>query len=165
MDDLFNVIREEVRQGNKKGDQPKVEEIDLDKLLRAVDSDSNDYLLNLTTKKIQELNTNILSELHMSKKETKEMIAKLQGYKYVDEIEELKCGRAIKWINITDPDDLFLTGGAILCDIKVMDDGISLVYKTFSHRHYCVKMGECLLFQKLSAQEQILLSALDHLAE
>ena len=165
MDDLFNVIREEVRQGNKKGDQPKVEEIDLDKLLRAVDSDSNDYLLNLTTKKIQELNTNILSELHMSKKETKEMISKLQGYKYVDEIEELKCGRAIKWINITDPDDLFLTGGAILCDIKVMDDGISLVYKTFSHRHYCVKMGECLLFQKLSAQEQILLSALDHLAE
>ena len=165
MDDLFNVIREEVRQGNKKSDQPKVEEIDLDKLLRAVDSDSNDYLLNLTTKKIQELNTNILSELHMSKKETKEMISKLQGYKYVDEIEELKCGRAIKWINITDPDDLFLTGGAILCDIKVMDDGISLVYKTFSHRHYCVKMGECLLFQKLSAQEQILLSALDHLAE
>jgi hypothetical protein len=31
------------------------------------------------------------------------------------------------------------------------------------HRHYRFKMDECLIFQKLSSQEMIILSALDHL--
>jgi hypothetical protein len=31
------------------------------------------------------------------------------------------------------------------------------------HRHYRFKMDECLIFQKLTSQEMIILSALDHL--
>ena len=38
-----------------------------------------------------------------------------------------------------------------------------IVCKNFMHRHYTFKMDECLVFQKLTDQEKILLSALDHL--
>ena len=53
----------------------------------------------------------------------------------------------------------------IICDIIISDDGIFIVCKNFMHRHYRFKMDECLIFQKLSAQEMVILSALDHLTE
>jgi hypothetical protein len=31
------------------------------------------------------------------------------------------------------------------------------------HRHYTFKLDECLIFQKLTSQEQIIINALDHL--
>ena len=31
------------------------------------------------------------------------------------------------------------------------------------HRHYTFKMDECLIFQKLTTQEKIIINALDHL--
>jgi cytoplasmic iron level regulating protein YaaA (DUF328/UPF0246 family) len=31
------------------------------------------------------------------------------------------------------------------------------------HRHYTFKLDECLIFQKLTTQEQIIINALDHL--
>ena len=42
--------------------------MDVNKLLKALDDDSNESLLNFTTKKITEMNLNILKELHLSKK-------------------------------------------------------------------------------------------------
>ena len=139
-------------------------ELDMEQLLKAVDSDENDYLLHLTTKKIQELNLNILKELELPKKETLDMLKQLATYKYVDEIKELKYGRFIRWIPIKDPDNLKMTKGGIICDIKATDNGIQVVCKNFIHRHFQFNMDECLIFQRLSSQELVLLSALDHLS-
>ena len=33
------------------------------------------------------------------------------------------------------------------------------------HRHYTFKMDECLIFQKITSQEQLIIYALDHLEE
>ena len=139
--------------------------MDVDKLMSALDNDKNESIINLTTKKIQEMIFNILKELHLDKVTLLEYFKKLKGYRYIDEINDLKYGGFIRWIPITDPDHLPLHYCGIVCDIVIKDDGVYVVCKNFMHRHYRFKMDECLIFQKLNAQEQIIISALDHLEE
>jgi hypothetical protein len=139
--------------------------IDINNLLTALDNEKNESIMNLTTPKIQETIFNILKELHLDKEIMIEYFKKLKGYKYVDEINDLKYGGFIRWIPITDPTYLPLNQCGIICDIIISDDGVYIVCKNFMHRHYRFKMDECLIFQKLSAQEMVILSALDHLTE
>jgi hypothetical protein len=142
--------------------------MDVNKLIDALDNENNEKILNLTTKKIKEMNMKILIELPLPREKLLDITKKLNGYRYVDEIDELKCGTYLKWILLTDPDpdNLELNKGAIFCEIKCKDDGVFIVCKNmgFSSRHFQIKMDECLLFQKLTTQELILLSALDHLS-
>jgi hypothetical protein len=139
--------------------------MDIDKLLKALDNEENSKFMNLTTKKIQDMKLAILKELQLSQQDITEIMRKLKEYMYVDEMDELRYGAFIRWIPIKDPDNLHLTAGGILCEINVTDDGVSLTCKNFAHKHYQIKMDECLIFQKLTAQEQVLLSAMDHLAK
>jgi hypothetical protein len=46
--------------------------MDTTKLLKALDNDSNEQILNFTTKKIIETNLSILKELHLTNKDTLE---------------------------------------------------------------------------------------------
>jgi hypothetical protein len=137
--------------------------MDVNKLINALDNENNDIIMNLTTKKILETNLNIIKELHLEKEVTINYLKKLKGYRYIDEINELKYGAFIKWIPITNPSYLPLHHCGMICEIKITDDGVLITCKNFMHRHYTFKMDECLIFQKLSTQEQVLLSALDHL--
>lgn len=145
--------------------------MDLDKLVKALDNDDNSKFIELTTKKIIQIKQNILSEMNLSKSEIKEMMKKLKEYMYIDDISELRYGSYIKWICIKDEkdededdnNDLYLTTGGILCDIKIVDSGIQLCCKNFAHKHFQIKMEENLIFQKLTSQEQVLLMALDQI--
>lgn len=137
--------------------------MDVEELINALDNENNDSIMNLTNKKINEMNLNIIKELHLDRETTVNYLKKLKGYRYIDEISDLKYGAFIRWIPIIDPNYLPLHYSGIICDIKITDNGVLIVCKNFMHRHYTFKMDECLIFQKLSQQEQILLSALDHL--
>lgn len=139
--------------------------MDTTDILKALQNEDNEKIIHLTTKKIYEMNFNILKELHLSKEITMDYMKKLNGYRYVDEISDLKHGSYIRWIPITDPNYLPLHYCGIICDIKITDNGILLVCKNFMHRHYTFKMDECLIFQKLTQHEKVLLSALDHLQD
>jgi hypothetical protein len=139
--------------------------MDIDKLLKALDNEENSKFMNLTTKKIHDMKLAILKELQLSQQDITEIMRKLKEYMYVDEMNELRHGAFIRWIPIKDPDNLHLTAGGLLCEINVTDDGVSLTCKNFAHKHYQIKMDECLIFQKLTSQEQVLLSAMDHLAK
>ena len=137
------------------------------KLLKALEDDSNETLLNFTTDKIRDMNLNILKELHLSKQDTLELLKKLRDYKYVDEMNELKYGAYIRWIPIEDPTNIHLTKGAIFCEMKITDDGVFCVCKNygFKSRHFQISIDKNLIFQKLTDQELVLLSALDHLSK
>ena len=133
------------------------------KLSEALDNEANESILNLTSLKILELNLSILKELHLSRETTLDYLKKLKGYRYIDEMNELKYGAYIRWIPITDPNNLHLKYCGIICDIKITDAGIVIVCKNFMHRCYSFRMDNCLIFQKLTNQEQVILSALDHI--
>lgn len=141
--------------------------MNVNKLLKALDDESNDILFNFTTDKIREMTLNILKELHLPKKETIDMYNKLKEYKYVDEMNDLKYGTYVRWIPIEDPTNIQLTKGALFCEMKITDDGVFCVCKNFGFppRHFQISMDKNLIFQKLTDQELVLLSALDHLAK
>jgi hypothetical protein len=140
-------------------------ELDMNKLTKALDNVNNESIMNLTTRKLMELNLQILKELMLDRDTLINYLRKLKGYKYVDEIGDLKHGAFIKWIPIIDPNNLQLNNCGLICDIKITDDNVIIVCKNFMHRHYTFKMDEVLIFQKLSDQEMIIISALDHLDE
>jgi sulfite reductase beta subunit-like hemoprotein len=82
-------------------------------------------------------------------------------------MNELKYGAYIRWIPIEDPDNIHLTKGALFCEMKITDDGVFLICKNlgYSSKHFRISMDSNLIFQKLTDQELILLSALDHLTK
>jgi hypothetical protein len=137
--------------------------MDVNKLMNALDNETNESIMNLTSKKIFDMNLNIIKELHLDKETTLNYLKKLKEYRYVDEINDLKHGSFIRWIPITDPSYLPLHHCGMICDIKITDSGVLITCKNFMHRHYTFKMDECLIFQKLTSQERIIIHALDHL--
>jgi len=141
--------------------------MDVNKLLKALDDETNESLMNFTSKQIKEMNLKILKELNLSKEDTLELMQKLNGYRYVDEMNELKYGTYLRWISISNPNSIHLTRGAIFCEIKITDDGVKLVCKNhgFNSKHFQIKLDENLIFQKMTDQELVLLSALDHLSK
>ncbi len=138
-------------------------EVDKDLLEKALSNETNEKIMHLTNDKILQMNLDIIKELHLSREDTMTFMKKLIGYKYVDEIDELKYGMFIKWIPIQNPKKLQLNNGGVICDIKITDDGTKIVCKTFYNKYYQFKMDECLIFQKLTEEEKIILSALDYL--
>ena len=139
--------------------------LDIDKLEKALDNSSNESIINFTTEKIKEMNWKIIQELKLDKLVALDYLGKLKGYKYVDELTDLKHGGFVRWIPIIDPDYLPLNQCGIVCDIKIADEGVFITCKNFMHRHYNFKMDDVIIFQKLTSQELVILSALDHLKE
>jgi hypothetical protein len=138
--------------------------MDFKEILKAAENDKNSHILNLTTIKNHKIKINILSELSLTKTELMYYMKKLKTYRYVDQMDELKPGGFIRWIDIRNPDDISLSNVAIFCECKITDLGISIVYKNFQgKKQYEFKMEEALIFEKLSYQEEILMKIMDKL--
>jgi hypothetical protein len=141
--------------------------MDIKKLLEALEDESNETLMNFTTDKIEEMNWNILKELQLSEEDTIKLFKKIKNYKYVDEMNELKYGTHIRWIPIDNPTNINLKQGAIFCEIKIKDDGVYFICKNYGYKskYFQLSFDKNLIFQKMTYQELVLLSALDHLSK
>jgi hypothetical protein len=139
--------------------------MDVNKLLKALENENNESLMNFTTLKLKEMNKKVLKELSLSNEKYLDFSKKLANYKFVDELGDLKYGSFIRWINISDPNKLVLNKGSIFCETKITDDGIVLVCKGFYNSFFQIKMEDCLVFQHLTNEEKVLLNALDYLAK
>ena len=129
-------------------------------LNHSLNNDNNESINNLTSELIKERKETILNELPITKKELGNLTKKLKGYRYVEELQELHIGCYIRWIKLKNPEDeIKLTNGALLCDIKI-EDNILLVCKNNMNRIFNVNMSENLIFQKLTDQEKIILYAI-----
>jgi len=136
-------------------------------LLKALDDERNDNLFHFNSHKLKALTLQILKELHLSKATTLEFYKKLRDYKYVDEVKDLKYGTFLRWIPIEDPANIQLSKkAAIFCELDINEKGIFCICKNFGYgsQHFKLDMGKTLLFQKLTDQELVLLSALDYLS-
>jgi hypothetical protein len=82
-------------------------------------------------------------------------------------MNDLKYGTYIRWIPLEVPNDIYLTKGALFCEMKITDDGIKCICKNYGYksRYFQIEMDKNLIFQKLTEQELVLLSALDHLSK
>ena len=137
--------------------------LDVDKLISALGNEDNECVMEMTFEKISKMKNDILQRLRLSGEELKSMHSKLKAYRFVDELPELKYGTYIRWIPLTDPENIKLTTGGIVCEMKVGDDGIVVTCKNRFNRMFSIKMQENLIFQKMTDQERVLISALSYL--
>jgi hypothetical protein len=138
--------------------------LDVNTLLRAIDNENNESVLKLTSSEIKKQKNDILQKLGVKGKTLVELHKKLKDYRYVEEIEELNYGSFVRWINISDPTDVYITIGGIVCDMTATDNGIQIKCKNFYNRFFNFNFNKNLVFQKLSKQEKVLLFAMDNLA-
>jgi hypothetical protein len=94
----------------------------------------------------------------------RDYMEKLKGYRHVDDLNGVLHGAYIRWIDLKRPDRLTLARGAIICDIKIGQNGVLLLCKTHpSPAMFHVSMDEALIFQRLTPQERIILVAMDYM--
>ena len=139
------------------------ENFNVETLLKAVNNEDNQQIMNTSFSDLKTIKNDILQQLQLTGEEMKNIHKKLKEYRYVDEIADLKFGSYVRYIPICDPENMILAKGGVLCDIIINDEGVNLTFKNFMHQHFQIKMQECLLFQKLSSEEKVLLSAIEYL--
>ena len=139
-------------------------ELDITRLMKALDNQDNESIMNIDHKKIKKIKNDMLQKLGLSREKLKAYHKSLKMYRYIDELPELRFGSYIRWISLKNPENIKLSNGGLVCDIKI-DNGVKIVCKNSINHFFQFDMEECLVFQKLSQQEQVILSALDYLNE
>jgi len=138
----------------------------LHELMQAVENDDNSSILELTNSKVKQEKNNALQQLNLSRETLMDYNKKLKEYRFIDKLDEIQYGQFIRWIplNITDMSKLRLTRGGIVVDIKIMDEtGIHVTCKNNLNHFFQIRFDECIVFQKLSPNEKVLLSVMDYL--
>jgi hypothetical protein len=134
--------------------------LESDLLDKALDNQQNAILLKLNNKQIAQMNKQVVCSIpHISASASISHIKMLKGYRYVDEISDLKTNVYIKWIRIDSPNKL--TKGAISCSVKITNEGMLVMCKNYFGRFFYVNMEECVIFQKITNEECVILSAMD----
>jgi len=139
-------------------------ELDVNELLNALENETNASIMKLNTSKIQSYKNTILQQLQLDKNMLKSYHKKLKHYRYCDDFSDLQYGYYIRWIPLNKPNNIKITNGGFIIDLKIIgNNGIHVVCK--NNRGLCMqlKFDECAIFQKLSNQENVILSVLDYL--
>ena len=136
--------------------------MDINNLLHSLENESNASIMNLTTCKIKEHKNNVLQRLQLERDVLKIFHKKLCEYRYCTDMSDLQYGFYIRWIPLKNPENIYITNGGILCDMKVVNDQVHIVCKNNRNRLIQFKFDETIIFQKLSPQEKVILSVLDY---
>lgn len=134
-------------------------DIDQKYIEKALENENNESVLNLTIEEIKRQKNDILQKLNLPVTELKCNTKKLKDYRYIDNVNDINFGAYIRWINLKKYDNLILTNGGIVCDIKI-GNGIEILCRNNLNRLFQIKFDENLIFQKLSNQEIIILNLL-----
>ena len=145
--------------GEDDGDSEKF----INKILKTLENDKYDDLMELSYAKIKTIKNDILQSLQLKGAELKDFHKKLKSYRYVDEINEFKIGNYIRTIDLREPDNIKLSKGGIIVDIEAVNSNLLIKTKNFQNRIFTLRFEEHLFFQKFNQQEEILLSVMNHI--
>ena len=125
----------------------------------------NEENLNIAKTNNQSIKTNkndILQKLNLSKDELKLLHLQLKDYIYVDDINDIKYGHYIRWINLNKSNGL--TRGNFICNIDYdKNKNFILKLKTYANKYITIYFENCLIFKKLTPEELIILKAIRYL--
>ena len=131
-----------------------------DKLNHALDNPDNESMGGLTTAKIRNQINDILQALGLERTILKTFHSKLKEYRFIEDLNGLKYGSYVRWIDLL-RQPISLTNGGIVCAIDVTTTGIAVTCKNNIGQMFRCNFTECIVFQKLSDQEKIIVAALD----
>lgn len=138
-------------------------EFSVESLLKAVDNENNESILNLSSKQIKQEKNDILQKLGVKGQTLVDLHKRLKDYRFIDGLENLNFGAFVRWINISDPTDVYITNGGYVCEMTATDETVMVRCKNVYHQFFQFDFNTCLVFQKLSNQEKVLLYAMDNL--
>ena len=138
-------------------------ELQIDQLLGALENETNESIMELSNSKIKKYKNDVLQRIQIKGEKLKEMHKKLKDYRYIMSLNDLQYGYYIRWIPLKNPEKIYLTNGGIIVDIEILKNGIHIRIKNNRNRIFQIKFDECIIFQKLTMQEKVILSVLDHL--
>tara|TARA_B110001450_G_scaffold74540_3_gene71041 strand:+ start:3590 stop:4009 length:420 start_codon:yes stop_codon:yes gene_type:complete len=139
--------------------------MDFDLLKTALENDNNVGLINTSIQEIKEKKNNILQQLGLNRDDLKLFNSNLKGYRYIEEIKDLNIGSNIRYIKLKNIENIKLSGVNNLCEIKVLNKGIGLVFKNFQNRFFTIYFNDNLIFQKINCEEEVILKAIKHLSK
>lgn len=154
------------------------DKMNIEDILHSLDNDRNLSISKLTYDKINNMKYNMLQRLGMNDEELESMLLKLGDYRYVEELQDIQHGAFIRYIPLTSKNnrnrnqnensvnsDIVLKNGGFICDIKILGSGVQLLCRNHFRKIFQLKLDEVLIFQKLSNQEDIILSVFDYLSK
>jgi len=136
--------------------------LDINKLLESVENEKNDYLENKSMKTITNEIYEKINEFQISQKNKIDFCNKLVGYRLVDDVHELHKGKHIRWIR-ENSTNIKLTNGGMVMDIKFLDNGTQILCMSSGNRFIQFKYDECIIFQRMTMEEQLIIMAYDYL--
>ena len=136
--------------------------LDENELKKALENENNESIINLTISEIKSEKNDILQKLQFGKEDLKKNLKKLKEYRYINNINDLNYGCYIRWINLKNIENLKLTNGGFICDIKI-NDGIEILCRNNFNKLFQLRFDENLIFQKLTEQEKIILNVINNL--
>jgi len=136
--------------------------LDENDLKKALENENNESIINLTISEIKSEKNNILQKLQLGKEDLKDNLKKLKEYRYINNINDLNYGCYIRWINLKNIENLKLTNGGFICDIKI-NEGIEILCRNNFNKLFQLRFDENLIFQKLTEQEKIILNVINNL--
>ena len=137
--------------------------MDFELLKKALENDDNVGLINTSIQEIKDKKNNILQQLGLNRDDLKLFNSNLKGYRYIEELKDLKIGSNIRYIKLKNIENIKISGVNNLCEIKVLNHGIGLVFKNFQNRFFTIYFNDNLIFQKINCEEEIILKAIKHL--
>ncbi len=134
-----------------------------DKLEIALENENNAKIMELNSETIAKEKNDILQKLQLPREKLKYFNQTLKYYRYIDSVDDIILGNFIRWLNLSDPENLKLTNGGFVSDFKETPETIYIVCKNTLGRFFNVDIHKCLVFQKLNAQEETLLAVINYL--
>lgn len=131
--------------------------LDIARLLASLETPNTDYLEGKTLKSVNHDVFDSLAGIDCIESHCQ----KLVGYRFVDEIYQLHKGKHVRWIRSAHPEKLMV--GGILVDIRFTDNGVNLLCRLHTGRFTQYRFDQCLTYQKLSDDEQMILALYEHL--
>lgn len=133
--------------------------INIEELLKKIENDDNHYLENKTPGIIAKEIFEIFQEISITDELCANYCERLTGYRLIERVCDLRNGVNMRWIKRTDTyTEKSLTNGGILTNIKITDKGVQLLCMTPNRkRFFNILYDECIVFQRLSMEEQLIL--------
>lgn len=136
--------------------------MDLELLEKAIENEKNENIMNLNILKIEKYKLKSLEKLSLPIDVIDNYMKKLKYYIYINSLDKINVGSYMRWIYLNDTNRT-LNKGSIILEIKILDNGVFLVFKTCYNKYYTISFDKAVFFQKLNEQELILITAIDYI--
>lgn len=148
------MLKAEIKKARKDADLAS--KIDTEVLLKELTKNKHNHLENKT-------NSDILNEMRdmllLHDLDVDAFLPKLLGYRFAGDLVDLNPGQHIRWITLCD--NPTLTNGGIYLSPSFTNNGTVLKVKLYGRSMANVSMQNCLIFQKMSFGENVVLYASD----